>query len=75
MELRREEETTSSADEQVEALGKAKEADQSVEYITHFVKVIELYQKENKNCLGVGAQTISYETTQRMLAHPLGKCI
>ena len=47
-----EEETEPSADEEVEALGKVKEVDQSLEYITHFGKAVYLYQKKNKNCFG-----------------------
>ena len=39
-------ETEPSADEEVEALGEVKEADQSTEYIAHFTKVVELYQKK-----------------------------
>ena len=45
-------ETEPSADEDVEVLGEVNEADQSIEYITHFIKVDELYQKKNKNCFG-----------------------
>ena len=45
-----EEETEPSADQEMEALGKVKEDDQSIEYITHFAKAVELYQKKNKKC-------------------------
>ena len=40
------------ADEEVEALGKVKEADLSIKYIAHFTKAVELYQKKNKKCFG-----------------------
>ena len=35
-----EEETEPSAEEEVEASGEVKEADQSIEYITHFTNVV-----------------------------------
>ena len=58
-----EEETKPSADEEVKALGKVKEADQSIEYIACFAKVVELYQKKNKNCSGCGSLNhIAYKT-------------
>ena len=41
-----------SAGVEVEASGGAEETDQSVEYIIHFTKVVELYQKKNRNCFG-----------------------
>ena len=50
-----EEETEPSADEEVGALGEVEEADQSIKYITHFAKVVELYQKRHKNCFGCGS--------------------
>ena len=45
-------ETVSSAGEEVEASSRAGETDQSIEYIIHFTKAIELYQKQNRNCFG-----------------------
>ena len=39
-----------SADKDVEALGWVEKADQSVKYIAHFAKAVELYEKKNKNC-------------------------
>ena len=45
-----EEVTEPSDHEEVEALGKLKETDQSIEYITHFANVVKLYQRKNKNC-------------------------
>ena len=50
-----EEEMGPSADEEVEALGRVKEADQSVKYIAHFTTAVELYQRKNKNCFGCGS--------------------
>ena len=34
---------------------RVEEADQSIEYIAHFAKAVELYQKKNKNCFGCGS--------------------
>ena len=48
-------ETEPSADEEVEVSGRVEEADQFVEYITHFTKAVELYQKKSKNCFGCGS--------------------
>ena len=45
-------ETGSSAGKEVEASSRAGETDQSIEYIVHFTKAIELYQKKNRNCFG-----------------------
>ena len=50
-----EEETESSADEEVETLGEVKEVDQPIENIADFAKAVELYQKENKNCFRCGS--------------------
>ena len=44
------EEMEPSTDQEVEALGKVMEADQFIKYITHFAKLVELYQNKNKNC-------------------------
>ena len=44
-----------SADEDVEASGQVGETDQSVEYMIHFDKAVELYQKKNKNCFRCGS--------------------
>ena len=44
-----------SADEDVEASGRVGETDQCVEYVIHFAKAVELYQKKNKNCFGCGS--------------------
>ena len=48
-------ETEPSADKDVEVLGGIGEMDQSVECIVHFMKVVKLYQKKNRNCLGCGS--------------------
>ena len=48
-------ETEPSVDEDVETLGGVGEKDQSVEYIVHFAKVVESYQKKNKNCFRCGS--------------------
>ena len=55
MEQEEEEDMEPSADEEVEVLGKLKETDQSVGYITLFAKALKLYQKKNKNCFGCGS--------------------
>ena len=52
VELEGEEETEPLDDEQLEASGEGKEADQSVEDIAHFVRVVALYQKRKKNYFG-----------------------
>ena len=44
-----------SADEDVGVSGRAGEMDQSIEYIICFAKVVELYQKKNRNCFGCGS--------------------
>ena len=58
-----------SADKDVEASSRVGEMDQTIEYIICFIKVVELYQKKNKNCLGMGVLITSYETVQRRLAN------
>ena len=50
-----EDDTEHSADKEVEVLDKVKEAAQSIEYIAHFAKAVELYQKKNKNCFVCGS--------------------
>ena len=42
----------SPAGEEVEASSRVGETDQSIEYIIHFTKAVELYQKKNRNCIG-----------------------
>ena len=60
---------------EVEALGRVEETNQYIEYITHFAKAVELYQKRKTiTALGVGAPIISYETAQGTLADPPRKC-
>ena len=44
-----------SADKDVEESGGIGEMDQSIEYIVHFAKVIELYQKKSRNCFEYGS--------------------
>ena len=41
-------ETELLAEEDVEVLGRVGEMDQSIEYIIHFAKVVELYQKNQE---------------------------
>ena len=48
----REEETESSAGEEAQATSRAGEEDQSIAYMFHFPKAIELHQKKNRNCFG-----------------------
>ena len=48
-------ETEPSADEDVEVSGGIGETGQSIEYIVHFTKGVELYQKKNRNCFGYGS--------------------
>ena len=47
-------ETEPSSDKDVEASGGVGEMDKTIEYIVHFAKVVELYQKKNKDCFGCG---------------------
>ena len=58
--------TEASADEDVGALGGVGEADQSVEYITHFTKAVELYEKKNKNCFRCGALGVGAPSHMRL---------
>ena len=44
-----------SADEGVEAWGAVGKMDQTIEYMVCFAKVVELYQKKNKNCFWCGS--------------------
>ena len=44
-----------SADEEVKTSGRIGEMVQSVEYIIQFAKVVELYQKKNRNCHRCGS--------------------
>ena len=48
-------ELSANEDEDVEASGGIGETDQPVEYIIHFAKVVELYQKKKRNCFGCGS--------------------
>ena len=47
-----EEESESSAGEDIEISSGVGGADQSVAYIVHFANVVKLYQKKNQNCFG-----------------------
>ena len=62
------EERESSAGKEVEASSGAGGTDQSVEFIIHFAKVVELYEKKNKTVLGAVALITSYMTAQKTLA-------
>ena len=55
MKLKGEGKTELSVDEDVEVLGRVGERNQSMEYIVHFAKVVELYQKKNNNQFGCGS--------------------
>ena len=55
MKLEGEGEMEPSADKDVEVLGGVGETDQSIKYIVHFAKAVEIYQKKSKNCFGCGS--------------------
>ena len=62
VEQEREEEAEPSDDKEVEASGEVEEADQSIEYISHFTK------RKTGTASGMGAPTTFYKTAQRMIA-------
>ena len=68
-----EEETEPSADEEVEVLGKVKEADQSIKYIAHFIKVVELYQKKKKNSFMCGSPDHFVQDCPKDVSRPTQK--
>ena len=53
--LEREGEMELSADKYIEVLHGVGETNQSIKYIVHFTKAVEIYQKINKNCFGCGS--------------------
>ena len=65
--------TEPSADKEVEASGGVEEADQSVKYITHFAKVVELYQKEKKSCFGCGSSDHFVQDCLKDVSRPTWK--